>query len=111
MARITTRDCERFVPNRFELVLLAAERAHQLAAGAEPLIAPGEEPPTVLALREIASGRIGADRLRDELIGRFSRVERDMPFDAPSPGWLAPGSWPGGRREGSPGGKAPERVH
>jgi DNA-directed RNA polymerase omega subunit len=34
MARMTTGDCERFVPNRFELVLLAAERAHQLEAGA-----------------------------------------------------------------------------
>ncbi|MXQ11917.1 DNA-directed RNA polymerase subunit omega [Microvirga makkahensis] len=111
MARITTCDCERFVPNRFELVLLAAERAHRLAAGAEPLIARGQEPVTLLALREIASGRIELDRLRDELIGRVSRSDHDMPFGGPSSGWLAPGSWTDGSREGPSGGKAPERVH
>ena len=103
MARITTRDCERFVPNGSEPVLLAA--------GADPLIARGEEPPTVPALRAIASGRSEGDRLREEPIGRFPRIGRDMPFGAPSPGWLAPGSRPGGRREGPSGGKAPERVH
>lgn len=111
MARITTRDCERFVPNRFELVLLAAERAHQLAAGAEPLIAEGDEAATVLALREIASGRIETGRLRDDLIGRLAQVDRDMPFDGPPRERLVPGFLPDGSREGPPGGRAPARVH
>jgi len=111
MARITTRDCERFVPNRFELVLLAAERVHQLATGAEPLIAGRDEPASVLALREIASGRIETGRLREALVRRFSRVDRDMPFDEPSREWLVPGFLSDGSHEGPPDGRAPARVH
>jgi DNA-directed RNA polymerase omega subunit len=71
MARITTRDCEQVVPNRFELVLLAARRAHDLWNGAEPQVGPGDEKPTVLALREIAARCVDPDALRRELIGRF----------------------------------------
>ena len=64
MARITTRDCERYVLNRFELVLLAAERAHQLWNGAEPQVPIDGDKPTVLALREIAAGRLPLSGLR-----------------------------------------------
>jgi len=72
MARITTRDCEQVVPNRFELVLLAARRAHDLWNGAEPQVGPGGEKPTVVALREIAARKIDPDVLRRELIERFT---------------------------------------
>jgi len=59
MARITVEDCLEHVDNRFNLVLLASKRARQLANGATPLVPAAEnEKPTVLALREIAAGKI-----------------------------------------------------
>jgi DNA-directed RNA polymerase omega subunit len=91
MARITTRDCEQVVPNRFELVVLAARRAHDLWNGAEPQIEPGGEKPTVLALREIAARRIDPDMLRRDLIGRFTATGSDAidfgrpPIRVPAP--------------------------
>lgn len=64
MARVTVEDCLDFVDNRFELVMVASKRARQLAIeGAEPLV-PGEgDKPTVLALREIASGKVTPETL------------------------------------------------
>ncbi|HUW98040.1 MAG TPA: DNA-directed RNA polymerase subunit omega [Acidiferrobacter sp.] len=56
MARITVEDCLEHVENRFQLVLVAARRARQLAAGAEPCVPRENDKPTVLALREIAEG-------------------------------------------------------
>jgi DNA-directed RNA polymerase omega subunit len=71
MARITTRDCERVVPNRFELVLLAAERAREIHDGATALVEGQREAPTLTALREIATGRLSPDRLRENLVRRL----------------------------------------
>ena len=57
MARVTVEDCLQFVKNRFELVLVAAKRAHALELGAaRPLVEEDNDKPTVLALREIADG-------------------------------------------------------
>lgn len=57
MARVTVEDCLEKVENRFALVLLAAERAHQIEMGvSEPLVPLDNDKPTVLALREIADG-------------------------------------------------------
>lgn len=57
MARVTVEDCLEKVENRFALVLLAAERAHQLEMGlSDPLVSEDNDKPTVLALREIAEG-------------------------------------------------------
>jgi DNA-directed RNA polymerase subunit omega len=59
MARVTVEDCLENVDNRFELVMLATKRALQIAVqGAEPLVAPEGDKPTVIALREIAAGLI-----------------------------------------------------
>ncbi|MGE5155558.1 MAG: DNA-directed RNA polymerase subunit omega [Bdellovibrio bacteriovorus] len=58
MARITVEDCLDHVDNRFDLVLLATKRARQLANGVEPTLAWENDKPTVMALREIAEGRI-----------------------------------------------------
>ena len=60
MARITVEDCLSVVDNRFELVLMASKRARQLAKGVESIVenADQSDKPTVLALREIASGKI-----------------------------------------------------
>jgi DNA-directed RNA polymerase subunit omega len=57
MARVTVEDCLEFVENRFDLVLKAASRAHALELGAaDPMVQKENDKPTVLALREIASG-------------------------------------------------------
>jgi len=67
MARITVTDCLENVDNRFQLVLVATKRARQLILGAEPLV-PGEnDKPTVIALREIAEGKINASILDEEI--------------------------------------------
>lgn len=60
MARITVEDCLEVVDNRFDLVLMAAKRARQLADGVEPQLdnSENDDKPTVLALREIAARRI-----------------------------------------------------
>lgn len=63
MARITVDDCTKFFTNRFELTLAATARSRQLALGATPLVDPGKDKPTVLALREIAAGKIGPEIL------------------------------------------------
>jgi DNA-directed RNA polymerase subunit omega len=58
MARLTVEDCLDNVENRFELVLIASQRARQLAMGAEALVPEDNDKPTVLALREIAENLI-----------------------------------------------------
>ena len=64
MARITVEDCLKHIPNRFELTLAATYRARQLATGASPLVDTNKDKPTVIALREIASQKIGAEILK-----------------------------------------------
>lgn len=56
MARVTVEDCLKNVKNRFELVIVAAQRARQLMRGKEPKVAWDNDKPTVVALREIAAG-------------------------------------------------------
>ena len=63
MARLTVEDCLDNVENRFELVLVAAQRARQIAMGAEPLVPRDNDKPTVLALREIAENVINKEIL------------------------------------------------
>lgn len=63
MARITVEDCIGRIPNHFDLTIAAALRARQLANGATPLIEEDNDKPTVIALREIASGQIGMELL------------------------------------------------
>ena len=63
MARITVEDCMEIIPNRFNLTLVAAYRARELAQGHEPRIE-SRNKPTVTALREIAAGVTGIDMLR-----------------------------------------------
>ncbi|HUX83517.1 MAG TPA: DNA-directed RNA polymerase subunit omega [Halothiobacillus sp.] len=65
MARVTVEDCLAKVPNRFELVLMAARRARQIEQGAEPLVPMGKEKPVVIALREIGEGKIDEARINE----------------------------------------------
>ncbi|NOZ52687.1 MAG: DNA-directed RNA polymerase subunit omega [Gammaproteobacteria bacterium] len=63
MARVTVEDCLENVDNRFELVLLASKRARQIAQGKEPMVPLENDKPTVVALREIAAGKINSTLL------------------------------------------------
>lgn len=56
MARITVEDCLERIPNRFELIHIAAKRVKQLAKGSRPLVTHPHNKPAVIALREVASG-------------------------------------------------------
>ena len=58
MARITIEDCLEKVNSRFDLVLLASDRARQIAFGSKPLVDEENDKPTVIALREIAAGKV-----------------------------------------------------
>jgi DNA-directed RNA polymerase subunit omega len=64
MARITVDDCLKRIPNRFQLTLAATYRARQLTAGASPLLETNKDKATVIALREIASGKVGTEVLK-----------------------------------------------
>ncbi len=67
MARVTVEDCLDNVDNRFELVMLATKRARQLATGGkEPKVAWENDKPTVVALREIASGLVDENVVQQE---------------------------------------------
>ncbi|KDN13603.1 DNA-directed RNA polymerase subunit omega [Snodgrassella communis] len=66
MARITVEDCIGRIPNHFDLTMTAALRARQLANGATALVEEDHDKPTVIALREIASGQIGTELLNQQ---------------------------------------------
>lgn len=74
MARVTVEDCLDNVDNRFNLVLVAAKRARQLANGKEATLGWDNDKPTVLALREIAEGNINA-QIMDEISAREHAAE------------------------------------
>ena len=63
MARVTVDDCLKRIPNRFQMTLAATYRARQLASGATPLVEAEKDKPTVVALREIATGKVGVEVL------------------------------------------------
>ena len=63
MARITVDDCLKRIPNRFDMTLVETARARQLAIGSAPMVEPARDKPTVVALRELAQGKIGMDIL------------------------------------------------
>ncbi len=67
MARVTVEDCLDHVDNRFELTLVAARRARQLASGAVPEVEPGRDKNTVIALREVAAGKVGRTILDQQM--------------------------------------------
>ena len=66
MARITVEDCIEKVDNRFQLVLIATKRARQISNGSAVLVEKENDKPTVLALREVAEGKIDASILDEE---------------------------------------------
>ena len=67
MARVTVEDCVDKIPNRFDLVLIAAQRARQVSGGAELTIDRDRDKNPVVALREIAEETVQPEQLRDAL--------------------------------------------
>jgi DNA-directed RNA polymerase subunit omega len=63
MARVTIDDCIKLIPNRFQLTLAATYRARQLTLGSTPQVDPERDKPCVIALREIALGKVGLEVL------------------------------------------------
>jgi len=82
MARVTTEDCVDKVPNRFDLVMLAAHRAREISAGSPITVDRDNDKNPVVALREIAEETQSADELRERLIAsNQTQIEVDEPED------------------------------
>ncbi len=81
MARVTVEDCVQQVPNRFELVLLAAQRARNLSRGEELTIDRDSDKNPVVALREIAEKTVVLARLEQDLIKSLARAPEPEPAD------------------------------
>ena len=73
MARVTVEDCVDKVPNRFRLVMLAAQRARELSVGAEITVDRDNDKNPVVALREIADETVGVGVLEEDLIQGLQR--------------------------------------
>ena len=82
MARVTVEDCVTKVPNRFELVMIASQRARDVSAGSSITIERDNDKNPVVALREIADGTIDLAELKESVIkGLQNYVEIDEPED------------------------------
>ena len=77
MARVTVEDCVDKIPNRFDLVLLASQRARQISGGAELTIDRDRDKNPVVALREIAEETVVPSELMEALIGNMQKVQVD----------------------------------
>jgi DNA-directed RNA polymerase subunit omega len=82
MARVTVEDCVVKIPNRFELVMLAAQRAREISAGSPLTVEKDNDKNPVIALREIADDSLVLENLRQSLIQGLQRqVESEEPQD------------------------------
>ncbi len=81
MARVTVEDCVLKVPNRFELVLLAAQRARNISRGEQLTIDRDNDKNPVVALREIAEETVELPALEQDLVKSLSRVPEPEPVD------------------------------
>ena len=71
--RVTVEDCIQIVPDRFELVLLAAQRAKQISTGNPLTVDRDNDKDSVVSLREIAEQTVSLDNLKEDLLNSFSR--------------------------------------
>ncbi len=82
MARVTVEDCVEIVPNRFDLVVVAAQRAKQIASGAPLTLDRDNDKDAVVALREIAEKSVDTDTLREETIQSYTTQRMSEQFDS-----------------------------
>ncbi len=84
MARVTVEDCVLKVPNRFDLVMVAAQRSRDISAGSPLTVERDNDKNPVIALREIAEETVSIEELGDALIQGMQRhVEIDEPEEEP----------------------------
>ena len=84
MARVTVEDCVLKVPNRFDLVMVAAQRSRDISAGSPLTVERDNDKNPVIALREIADETVSIEELSDALIQGMQRhVEIDEPEEEP----------------------------
>jgi len=106
MARVTVEDCVLKVPNRFELVMLAAQRGRAISAGAPLTVDRDNDKNPVVALREIADQTIDLEQLRQSVVGGLQKhVEVDEPEEDNMAALMSGAEWAGvtqeeGAREG-----------
>lgn len=84
MARVTVEDCLDKIPNRFDLVVLAARRARDLTLGRAPFVERENDKPTVIALREIAEGLIDLDYLSVQEASPVDMLGKPDPESGPT---------------------------
>lgn len=89
MARVTVEDCVDKIPNRFDLVLLAAQRARQISGGAELTLDRDRDKNPVVALREIAEVTIKPKHIEEALVQSLQRVQIDDEEEADEVGSLS----------------------
>ena len=89
MARVTVEDCVDKIPNRFDLVLFAAQRARQISGGADLTIDRDRDKNPVVALREIAEVTVRPDHLQESVINGLQRVRIDDEDEADAVGSLS----------------------
>ncbi|WP_242096681.1 MULTISPECIES: DNA-directed RNA polymerase subunit omega [unclassified Sphingomonas] len=89
MARVTVEDCVDKIPNRFDLVLMAAQRARQISGGADLTIDRDRDKNPVVALREIAEQTVRPAHLQESVISGLQRVQQDDDDEADAIGSLA----------------------
>ena len=77
MARVTVEDCVDKIPNRFDLVLAAAQRARQISGGADLTIDRDRDKNPVVALREIAEQTVKPKHLEEAIVSNLQRVRVD----------------------------------
>lgn len=97
MARVTVEDCIQKIPNRFDLVMVAAQRAREVAAGAPLTVDRDDDKNPVVALREIADETVSLEHLRDQLIRGHQKLveveeaeEEIVELMAGEQGWVPP---------------------
>ncbi|WP_374467929.1 DNA-directed RNA polymerase subunit omega [Ferrovibrio sp.] len=96
MARVTVEDCVIKIPNRFELVLLAAQRARAISSGASLTLDRDNDKNPVVALREIADETVDIEGLRQRMIGGMQKhVEVDEPEEDNMAALMQSGEWAG----------------
>ncbi len=78
MARVTVEDCVKIIDNRFELILIASERAKTLAKGVEPLLDRDRDKNPVVALREIAENCLDLEATKSDLVKGLQKIHEEV---------------------------------
>ncbi len=109
MARVTVEDCIVKIPNRFDLVMLSAQRARQVSSGAEITVERDNDKNPVVALREIADESVPVEDLIEAVVTGFQKhVEIDEPEEDDMASLMSAHDWANGEAEPAEAAPAPE---